>query len=101
MAGFATGDIFGRAVRDDVTAFVTGLGPEINDPIGAFDNVEVVLDDEHRMTGIDETLKSFQQNADVVKVQAGGRFVEKKQGRTGVPPVLSDFRPRSGRYRLN
>src|SRR5258708_6070107 len=79
MAGFAIGYIFGRSVRDDVTAFLTGFRPEVDYPIGTFDNVEVVLDNQHRMAGIDEPLKSFQQDADVVKVQAGGRFVEEKQ----------------------
>jgi len=78
VAGWARDNVFGCAVRNDVTATVPGLGPEINDPIGTFDDVEVVLDNEHRMTGIDETLKSFQQNADVVKVQAGGRFIEEE-----------------------
>ena len=78
VAGRARGNVFGRAVRDDVTAFVTRVGPQVNDPIGALDDVEVVLDDEHRMAGINETLKSFQQNADVVEVQAGGRFVEEE-----------------------
>ena len=61
-----------------MTAFVTGFGPQVNDPIGALDHVKIVLDDQHRMTGIDETLKGFQQNADVVKMQAGGRFVEEE-----------------------
>ena len=78
VAGWARDNAFGRAVRDDVTAFVAGFRPEVNDPIGALDDVEVVLDDEHRMTGIDETLKSLQQNTNVVKVQAGGRFVEEE-----------------------
>jgi len=74
----ARGNVFGRAVRDDVTAFVPGIGSQVNDPIRALDDVKVVLDDQHRMAGIDETLKGFQQNADVVKMQAGGRFVEEE-----------------------
>jgi len=74
----ARGNVFGRAVRDDMTAFVARVGPQVNDPIGTFDDVKVMLDDEHRMTAIDEPLKSFQQNANVVEVQAGGRFVEEK-----------------------
>jgi len=78
VTGRARGNFLGRTVRDNVTSFVPGFRAEVNNPIGAFDNVEVVLDDQHRMTGIDETLKSFQQNADVVKVQAGGRFVEEE-----------------------
>ena len=78
VTGRARGHVFGRAVRDDVTAFVTGFGPEVNDPISALDDLKVVLDDQHRMAGIDETLKGFQQNANVVKVQAGRRFVEEE-----------------------
>ena len=78
MTGLACGDGLRRALGDDLSAFVAGFGSQVNDPIGAFDDVEIVFDDEHRMTGIDETLKSFQQNPDVVKVQAGGRFVEEE-----------------------
>jgi len=58
-----------RAVRDDVTAFVTGFGPRSMIQSAHLIHVEVVLDDEQRIAGIDETLKSLQQNADVVKVQ--------------------------------
>ena len=78
MTGRARRHVLGRTARDNVTAFVPGFRAEVNDPISALDDLEVVLDDQHRMTGIDETLKSLQQNADVVKVQAGGRFVEEE-----------------------
>jgi len=78
VTGRARGNFLGRTVRDNVTSFVPGFRAEVNDPISTLDDLEVVLDDQHRMTGIDETLKSLQQNADVVKVQAGGRFVEEE-----------------------
>ena len=97
MARFAGGDVFRRAARDDVTAFIAGLGAEVDDPIGALDEVKVVLDDHYGMAGVNQTLKDLEQDANVVEVEAGGRFVEEKQRGLCRPrgnSTLLDFRPR-------
>ncbi len=44
--------------------------------VGGLDHVEVVLDDEQRVSGLDQLAERRQQLGDVVEVQAGGRLVE-------------------------
>src|ERR1051325_5994842 len=78
-AGRAEGDLFGCAGRHNFSAALAGFRAEIDHPVGAFDHVEVVLDDEQRMAGIDQALKDFQEHAHIVEVQAGGGFVEEEE----------------------
>jgi hypothetical protein len=59
MTVVAVGDVIGRALGDNGSALITGIRAEIDDPIGAFDNVEVVLDYHHGMTSVDEALKDL------------------------------------------
>ena len=44
--------------------------------VGGLDDVEVVLDDDHGVAGIDQALEHAEQPPDVLEVQAGGRLVE-------------------------
>ena len=69
-------DFFRRAASGDPTAAFAPFGPEIDDPIGAFDHVEIVLDHQHRVAAIDQPVEHAQQLPDVVEVQAGSRLVE-------------------------
>ena len=39
-------NLLGRALRDDAAAAFAAFGAEIDDPVGLFDDVEMVLDDE-------------------------------------------------------
>ena len=48
---------FGRALGDELAAVFAGFGAEVEDPVGGFDDVEVVLDDEQGVAGIDELLE--------------------------------------------
>ena len=68
---------------DDAPAATTTFWAEIDDVIGAFDDVEVVLDDDHALAVIDETAEHLQQAGDVFGVQAGGWFVEDVEGFAG------------------
>ena len=70
------GDLFGRAGGDDLAAAVAALGAEVDDPVGGLDDVEVVLDDDHRVALLDQLVEHLEQLADVLEVQAGGRLVE-------------------------
>ncbi len=57
--GFEFGDFFGWALCDELTAVFTGFRAEVENPVGGFDDFEVVLDDEQGVAGIDEFLKDF------------------------------------------
>ena len=70
----------GVPTPDDAPAALAALGPQIDDPIGGADHVEIVLDDEQRVPGIDEPSKRAQQFRDIVEMQAGRRLIEQEQG---------------------
>ena len=43
---------------DELSAVFTGFGAEIEDPVGGFDDFEIVLDDEQCVAGVDEFLEN-------------------------------------------
>ncbi len=49
-----------------------------------FDHVQIVLDDQHRVAGVDEVVQHLEQQLDVGEVQPGRRLVEQIERR----PVL-------------
>ena len=50
--------VFGRALGDELAAVFAGFGAEVEDPVGGFDDFEVVFDDEQGVAGIDEFLEN-------------------------------------------
>ena len=60
----------------DPAAAVAALGAEVDDPVGRLDDVEVVLDHEHGVAGVDQPLQHAEQPAHVLEVEAGGGLVE-------------------------
>lgn len=77
------GEVFRGAGGDDLTAVLTAFGAHVDNPIGGFDDVEVMLDDDHGVAAVDEFTKDFEQTADIVGVEAGGRLVEDIEGLAG------------------
>ena len=57
-------------------AVVAGAGAEVDDPVGVRHHRLVVLDDDHRLAGVDQPVEQAEQLLDVGEVQAGGRLVE-------------------------
>ena len=55
------GNLFRCAFGNDVAATFTALGAEIDDPVGALDDVEVVLDDDERAATVNELAEGGQQ----------------------------------------
>ena len=62
---------------------VAALGPEVDDPVGRLDHVEVVLDDDHGVAGLHQAPEHLEQPLHVGEVQAGGRLVEDVEGVAG------------------
>src|SRR2546425_9077826 len=73
-------ELFRRAGGHHASTIVAALGSEIDDPVGGFDHVEVVLDDHDRVALIHELVQHVEQTLDVGEVQPGGRLVEDVQG---------------------
>src|ERR1700735_2232985 len=79
LAGVAlldAGDVLGRAAGDDQAAACAAFWAEVDDPVGGLDDVEVVLDDDDGVAGLDQAGQHAQELADVVEVQAGGGLVQ-------------------------
>jgi hypothetical protein len=51
------GDLFRRSDRDHISACVSGFRPQVDDPIGALDHFQIVLDHHDGVTAIDQPLK--------------------------------------------
>ena len=76
MAFGAFLQIAGRSFEHHAAALRTRFGPEVHDPVGAFDDVHVVLDDHDRVAALDQGVEGRQQFRDVVEMQSRRGFVE-------------------------
>ena len=74
------GDLFGGAGGDDLAAAAAAFGAHVDDPVGGFDDVEIVLDDEEGAAAFDEFAEGGEEFGDVVEVEAGGGLVEDVEG---------------------
>ena len=80
----ALGYLFRRPLHDDLAAAVAALGAKIDDPVGAFDHVEIVFDDEQRRAVVEQPVEGREQLLDVLEVESGGRFIEKIERAVGL-----------------
>ena len=72
----ADGELARLALEDDLAALLAGLGAQLDDPVGAGDDVGVVLDDDERVAARDQPLEHAEQAPHVREVQPGRRLVE-------------------------
>src|SRR5687768_7353651 len=79
------GDFLRRSRGDDVPSPRPPFGTKVDDPVRRLDDVEIVLDDQHRVATIHQTVEHVEQQPDILEVQAGGRLVEYVEGAPGVP----------------
>ena len=61
---------------DDLAAFVAAERAEVDDVVGVLHDVEVVLDDDDGVAGVDETVEDAKQGVGVLEREAGRRLVE-------------------------
>ena len=64
---------------DQLAAVLAALGSQVDDPVGCANHIQVVLDDEQRMAGLEQQAKGVHQARDVLEVQSGGRLIEDQQ----------------------
>src|SRR5262249_31952417 len=75
--------LFGRPLRHDAASLVSAFWPQVEDPIGGPNYVEVVLDDDDRVPLLDEGAENGEQLLDVVEMKPRGRLVEQVKGPAG------------------
>jgi hypothetical protein len=83
VAFWDEGDIFGRACGEDLTAAMAAFGSHVDDPIGGFDDIKLMFDDDDGISFIDEALEDEEEAADILKVKACGGFIEDVEGSSG------------------
>src|SRR5262245_10283219 len=76
MRRLALHDVLRRAGDDDPSARVTSLGSQIDHVIGGLGPVQVVLDQDDGVAGVDEAVERLQQALDIGQVQARRGLVE-------------------------
>jgi hypothetical protein len=74
----AAGKVLRRTFGDDATTLGAGFGTDFEDPVGGFQDVEIVLDDDDAVTAVHDALEHGEQALYVVAVQAGRGFVEQQ-----------------------
>jgi hypothetical protein len=90
VAGWVGGDLFGGAGGYDLAAAAAALGAHVDDPVGGFDDVEIVLDDQQGAAAFDELAEGAEELGDVVEVEAGGGLVEDVNNRCVKRRVVED-----------
>lgn len=76
-------EVFWGAGGDDLAAVLAAFGTHVDDPVGRFNDMEIVLDDNHGVAAVDEFAEDFEEAVDVVGVEASGRLVEDVEGLAG------------------
>src|SRR5437016_5005966 len=85
----AAGNMLRGSLRDHAPAPVAGSRSHLDHPVGSLDDVEMVLDDEHGVAGVDQPVEHAAQRSDVVEVQPGRRLVEDVELAPGRPTAWS------------
>src|SRR5690625_833213 len=83
MTGFHFRDLFRSPGGDNFTAAGTTFWSKVDDPVGAFDDVEVMFDRDDGVAFFHQTVEYHKQLADVFEVQTGGGLVQDIHGFTG------------------
>src|SRR5690606_30132299 len=61
--------LLGCALKDQLSTFIASLWPNIDDPVGTFDHVHVVLDDKDTVPLGNQCVERLQQLLDIVEMQ--------------------------------
>src|SRR5581483_6327264 len=65
-----------RALSNNLAALLPAFRTKIDDPIRVSNHVQIVFDDDDRIAEIGQPMQDFEQLANVVEVQSGGRLVQ-------------------------
>src|SRR6266487_5469325 len=73
---FVLGDLFGRSLGDELTARIAAFWPQVNNPVGPLDDVEVMLDDYNGVACVNQALQYVQQTGYIGEMQASGWLIK-------------------------
>ena len=93
MALFTRRHLFWCTGNDELPTTLTRVGAKVDHPVGAFNNVKVVFDDDDAMTDVHQALEDLEQHAHVVEVQAGRGFIKKEESVLAFPLISTGLQP--------
>src|SRR3990172_6890768 len=70
------GHLFGRALSHDLAPLFPAFGPKVDEVICRLDDIHVMLDDDDCVAAVHEAVKDMDQLPDIIKMQAGRRFIQ-------------------------
>ena len=80
----ALGYLLGGAADYQMASVLAAFGAQVNDVIGALDNVHVVLDYDYGVAATNQSIKRLQQFADIVEVKTGCGLIKDEYGGLGL-----------------
>ena len=80
MRGLLVRDSLWRACCDDLPTAGASFGPQINNPVSGFDDVQIVLDDDDGVAAIPEPMQHLKELPYVVKVQTRSGLIKDIEG---------------------
>ena len=69
-------NLLGCACRNHGSAAIAAFGSKIDQPVRAFHDIEIVFDDDERVTLVSKTIEHSEQSRDIGKVQTCRRFIK-------------------------
>ena len=84
IGGGRFGELLGGGGWEKIWGDVRRLWREVNEVVGGFDEMDVVLDDEERMWGSDEGTERSEEFVDVMEMEGSCGLVEEEDGRVWV-----------------
>ena len=84
MRGRVGGHGFGCALRNDLAAAMAAFRTKIYHPVGGLDHIQIMFNHHHCIAVVAQAVQHIQQGFNVMKMQAGGGFVEDIQRAPGV-----------------
>ena len=76
--------VFRRAHAHHRAAAGAAFGADVDQPVGGFEDVQVVFDDDDGVARVAQLVQHFERQINVGKVQAGGWLVEDVERAAGV-----------------
>ena len=93
MAGLIRRYRFRAAFRNNLPTARATFRPQVYQPVGGFNHIQIVLDDDDAIASFGQALQYVQQLVDAGEMQAGGGFVEDIKRAAGVS--LGEFPARA------
>src|SRR5207244_10558761 len=88
-------NLLGSSGSHDRAALCAAFGTQIDDPIGRFDHVQIVFDDDERSAAVQKLAKGRQELLNMIEMQSRSRLIEniKNAGIGGVNQVRGALPP--------